>query len=61
MKSLDVKTGDSLLHVGTDVLIAVVMKRSIFWNITPCSLQKVNRHFGGKYRLLLLGRKLSPA
>jgi hypothetical protein len=28
--------------VGSEVLTAVVMKSSIFWNITPCSPLKVN-------------------
>jgi hypothetical protein len=35
---------------------AAVMKRTIFWDITPCSLSKVNRHFGGRYRLHFQGR-----
>jgi hypothetical protein len=30
-----------------EVLRAVAMKSSIFWDITMCSLQKVNRRFGG--------------
>jgi hypothetical protein len=30
----------------------VVMKSSTFWNITPCSPLKVNRHFKGTYHLL---------
>jgi hypothetical protein len=34
-------------YIGFEVLTAVVMKSSIFWDITPCSLLKVNRHFGG--------------
>jgi hypothetical protein len=29
----------------TEVLTAVVMKSSLFWDITPCSPLKVNRHF----------------
>jgi hypothetical protein len=29
----------------------VVRKSSVSWNITPCGPLKVNRHFGGKYRL----------
>jgi hypothetical protein len=28
----------------------VVMMSTIFWDRTPCSLLKVNRHFGGTYR-----------
>jgi hypothetical protein len=31
-----------------EVLTAVVMKNSIFWDITPCSLLKVNWHFKGR-------------
>jgi hypothetical protein len=31
----------------------------IFWDITPCSPLKVNRLFGGTYRLHLHGRKIS--
>jgi hypothetical protein len=29
------------------------MKSSVFWDITPCSLLKVNRRFGGTCRLHL--------
>jgi hypothetical protein len=39
--------------VGFEVLTAVVMKSSIFWDITPCSPLKVNQRFGGTYRLHL--------
>jgi hypothetical protein len=35
--------------VRFEVLTAVVMKSTIFWDITPCSPLKVNRHFGGTY------------
>jgi hypothetical protein len=35
----------------------VVIKSTIFWDITRCSLLKVNRRFGGAYRLHLRGRK----
>jgi hypothetical protein len=31
------------IFVGFEVLTAVVMKSTIFWNITPCSPLKVNR------------------
>jgi hypothetical protein len=32
-------------HAGFEVLSAVVMKSSIFWEVTPCSLLKINcRH-----------------
>jgi hypothetical protein len=29
----------------------VVMESTIFWDITPCTPLKVNRRFGGTYRL----------
>jgi hypothetical protein len=29
----------------------------IFWDVTPCSLLKCNRRFGGTYRLHLQGRR----
>jgi uncharacterized protein YjiK len=48
-------------HVGFEVLTAVVMKSTIFWDIKPCSPLKVNRFFGGKYRLHLQGRRISEA
>jgi hypothetical protein len=38
------------------IVTAVVMKSSIFWDITSCSPVKVNRRFGGTYRLHLQGR-----
>jgi hypothetical protein len=31
--------------VGFEALSAVVMKSSLFWDITPCSPLKVNRRF----------------
>jgi hypothetical protein len=42
--------------VGSEVLIAMVTKSYIFWDITPCSPLKINQRFGGKYRLHLLWR-----
>jgi hypothetical protein len=44
------------MTVGSEVLTAVVMKTSVFWDITPCSPLKVNGRFGGTYRLHLQGR-----
>jgi hypothetical protein len=35
-----------IFKAGFEVLIAVVMKSSIFCDITPCSPIKVNRRFG---------------
>jgi hypothetical protein len=39
--------------------IEKVVEKYIFWNTTPCSPLKVNRCFGGKYRLHLQGRRIS--
>jgi hypothetical protein len=44
-----------------EVLIAVVMKVSIFWDITPCSPLKVNGRFGGTCRLHIQGQRISQA
>jgi hypothetical protein len=46
-------------YVGFEVLTAVVMKSTIFWDIMPCSLLSVIRRFGGTYRLHLQGQKIS--
>jgi hypothetical protein len=51
----------NLYTAGFEVLTAVVMKSTVFWDITPCSPLKVNRHFGGAYRLHLKGRTISQA
>jgi hypothetical protein len=45
--------------VESEVLAVVVMKSSVFWDMTPCSPLKVNRCFGGICRLNLQGRKIS--
>jgi hypothetical protein len=39
----------------------MVMMRSVFWDITPCSPLKVNRRFGGTCRLHLHGLRISQA
>jgi hypothetical protein len=44
--------------VWFEVLTAVVMKSTIFWDITPCSPLSVNRRFGGTCRLLFQGRRI---
>jgi hypothetical protein len=46
---------------GYEVLTASVMKSAIFLDIMPCSPLKVNRRFGGTYRLHLQGRRISRA
>jgi hypothetical protein len=33
---------DLIHYVGFDILTAVVVKGSVFWDITPCSLFKIN-------------------
>jgi hypothetical protein len=38
-------------YLEFEVCTAVIMKSTIFWDITPCSPLKVNRRFGGVYRL----------
>jgi hypothetical protein len=43
--------------VGFEVLTAVAMQSTIYWDITPCSPLSVNRRFGGTYCLHLHGRK----
>jgi hypothetical protein len=43
------------------VLTAVVMKSSVFWDITLCSPLKVNRCFVGIYCLHLQGRRVRQA
>jgi hypothetical protein len=35
------------------------MKNYIFWDITPCSPLKVNRHFGGTCHIHRLGRRVN--
>jgi hypothetical protein len=49
---------EMLLTEGFEVLTPVVMRGTIFWDITPCSPLKVNRRFGGTHRILPEGRRL---
>jgi hypothetical protein len=48
-----------LRTVGFEVLTAVVMKSSIFWDTKQCSAFKFNRHFWGIFRLRLQGRRIN--
>jgi hypothetical protein len=41
-------------NVGFEVFTVVVMNSIIFWDVTPFSLLRCNRRFGGTYRLHLL-------
>jgi hypothetical protein len=43
------------------LLHTVVMKSTIFWNITLCSTLKFNRRFGRTYRLHFQGPRISGA
>jgi hypothetical protein len=47
--------------IGFEVHTAVLMKSPVFWNITPCSLLKVNRRFGGIYRLHRQVPRIKPS
>jgi hypothetical protein len=49
------------LKIYLQVLTAVVKNSSIFWDITSHSPLKVNRRFGGTWRLHLQGRRISQA
>jgi hypothetical protein len=49
------------VYVGFHVLIAVVMKDSIFWDITSCSPLKFNRRFGGTRRFGIQDEIVSQA
>jgi hypothetical protein len=51
---------DSDISADFEVLKAVVMKNAVFWDMTPRSPLKVNRRFGGKYRLHLHDGIISP-
>jgi hypothetical protein len=51
----------STIHVGFEVLTAVVIKSTIFWDITLCIPLKVNRRFGATYRLHVQGQRISRA
>jgi hypothetical protein len=42
-----------MMRVGFEILTAVVKKTSSFWDITPCSLLKISRRFGGTRSLHL--------
>jgi hypothetical protein len=45
----------------SEIFTAVVIAISILWDITPCSLLKVYRRFGGACGLHLQGRNISQA
>jgi hypothetical protein len=47
--------------VGFGVLTALIMNAYIFCDLTPCSPLKVNRSFGGTFRLPFSGLKNKPS
>jgi hypothetical protein len=46
-------------YIEFEGITAMVMKSSIFWDITPCSPLEVNRRLGGTCRFHLQGRIIS--
>jgi hypothetical protein len=46
--------------VGFEVFTAVTMKNAVFWVVVPCRCGRLNRRFGGSYRLHLQGRQKNP-
>jgi hypothetical protein len=50
-----------MYRLGFEFLTAAIMKIYIFWVTTSCSPLKVNRRFGGTYRLHLEVRRVSQA
>jgi hypothetical protein len=57
--SLACKMKHKQFYVRFEVLIAVVMKSTTFWDITPCNPFKVYKSFGGTYHLHLQGRRIN--
>jgi hypothetical protein len=45
---------DSFQFIGFKAVRAMVMNSSIFWDVTPYGLLKVNKRFGGTRRMLAL-------
>jgi hypothetical protein len=53
MQVLTIPYQNIIFVVGYEVVTVVIVKNSIFWNITPCSQLNVSRCFGGTCRLHL--------
>jgi hypothetical protein len=58
-KYMSVMPYKKMAGVEFEVLTAVVVKVSVFWDIIKCSLLKVNRRLGQICRLHLQGRRIS--
>jgi hypothetical protein len=41
--------------------MVVIMKSTIFWDVTPCIIVDIDPHFGRIYCLHLLGQNISQA
>jgi hypothetical protein len=52
-------TPSSVINVGFEVLTAVVIKISIFWDKALCNLLKIDRYFGETCGLHVHGRRIS--
>jgi hypothetical protein len=39
-------------YLAFEILTVMVMKKCVFWDIMPCSLLKINQHFGGAFWFL---------
>jgi hypothetical protein len=61
LQVLGLKKVEKHCFIGFEVLIVVIIKSVIFWDITPCSPLKVNRIFGVTYRRHLQCRKNNPS
>jgi hypothetical protein len=62
----EVSEQNGILHtekysLGFEVLRAVLINSSIFWDIKPCSLLKVYWRFGGTHNLYLHSRRVNQA
>jgi hypothetical protein len=49
----------NIQYAESEVPTKAVTKSPVFWDIMPCSLLKVNRHFRGTCGLGLQGRRIS--
>jgi hypothetical protein len=47
----------SFMVIGPGIQVILRLKRTVFWDITPCSPLTVNWCFGGTFRLHLQGRE----